>query len=530
MTVEAHPDPSAGRRLVAGWTTRRWLAWGTAGAFVVFLGLSALGTWTLAHSTAINNRLVDHSTPALIASTRLEGAVLEQESAISAYGATGRSSFLAGYRDARNRQDAAVKQLTALARADPATARDLDRVRGRIATWQHDFAEAIAEAENPRSAAADRGSADASAFAPVRAALGRQQDAQQAQRAGARRDLADARTLRNATFSAIAAVLTALFVLVFVALRQGVTRPMDRLSADVRTVAHGDFTHPVTGTGPADFRLLAADVEAMRRRLTAELGFSQDARARMDEQATELRRSNAELEQFAYVASHDLQEPLRKVASFCQLLERRYAAELDERARTYIHFAVDGAQRMQTLINDLLDFSRVGRLHTDRTRVDLEKTFTDAHDALGLAIEDGGARVTHDVLPTVDADPTQMGMLLQNLISNALKFRAPERAPRVHLSARPDEAGLWRFELADNGIGIGPDQTERVFVIFQRLHTREQYPGNGIGLALCKKIVEYHGGTIGVDSDHTPGLKIFFTLPVSEATTDDHDGREDSPQ
>lgn len=301
-------------------------------------------------------------------------------------------------------------------------------------------------------------------------------------------------------------------MLVFAGLRRGVTLPLGRLSEDVRHVAGGNFAHPITASGPADLRRLAVDIEGMRGRLADELAFSDSARERLDAQAGELRRSNAELEQFAYVASHDLQEPLRKVASFCQLLQRRYADQLDDRAVQYIDFAVDGANRMQTLIHDLLAFSRVGRLHTDNETVDLEELFSRTTDALSIAIEESGAQVTHDPLPAVSGDATQLGMLLQNLVSNALKFRSAERTPAVELSARFED-GLWHFAVTDNGIGIGAEYAERVFVIFQRLHTREAYPGNGIGLALCKKIVEFHGGTIAIDPAHAPGARITFTLP-----------------
>jgi light-regulated signal transduction histidine kinase (bacteriophytochrome) len=293
---------------------------------------------------------------------------------------------------------------------------------------------------------------------------------------------------------------------------------LDRLSADVRKVAAGDFGHPVAACGPADLRALAADVESMRTRLAAELSFSETVQSSLADQAEELRRSNSELEQFAYVASHDLQEPLRKVASFCQLLERRYGEKLDDRARQYIAFAVDGAQRMQGLISDLLDFSRVGRLLTEHVDVDMEELFGRTVDSLALAVEESDAVITHDALPVLRGERTQLGMLLQNLISNAIKFRSPDRTPVIHLSARQVD-GVWECAVTDNGIGIAPEFAERVFVVFQRLHTREQYSGNGIGLALCRKVVEYHGGTITIDPHHSPGTRILFTLADAAGAT-----------
>jgi light-regulated signal transduction histidine kinase (bacteriophytochrome) len=168
---------------------------------------------------------------------------------------------------------------------------------------------------------------------------------------------------------------------------------------------------------------------------------------------------------------------------------------------------------MQTLISDLLTFSRVGRLHREYTAVDLERILATATDSLSIAVEESGAQITHDPLPEVTGDTTQLNMLFQNLVANAIKFRSPDRPPRVHVEAARD-GRYWNFAVRDNGIGITAEYAERVFVIFQRLHTREAYPGNGIGLAMCKKIVEFHGGVIGIDPDYTGGTRIVFTMPV----------------
>jgi light-regulated signal transduction histidine kinase (bacteriophytochrome) len=241
--------------------------------------------------------------------------------------------------------------------------------------------------------------------------------------------------------------------------------------------------------------------------------------AELDAQAAELLRSNAELEQFAYVASHDLQEPLRKVASFCQLLEKRYADQLDERGLQYIHFAVDGAKRLQVLINDLLTFSRVGRGNPAHAELTLDEPLEAAITALESAIEESGAVIGRPAsLPTVMGDASLLAMLWQNLIGNGIKFRAPDRTPVVQITVagRPggDEApAMWEFCVEDNGIGIPAEFSEKVFIIFQRLHARDAYPGTGIGLALCKRIVEYHGGEISIDTARAEGTQICFTLP-----------------
>jgi PAS domain S-box-containing protein len=234
--------------------------------------------------------------------------------------------------------------------------------------------------------------------------------------------------------------------------------------------------------------------------------------ARLAQQTAELERSNEELQQFAYVASHDLQEPLRMVASYTQLLARRYQGKLDQDADEFIAYAVDGARRMQALINDLLTYSRVGTRGGELVPTDANEVFDHVVADLGAAIEEAGAKVTRDGLPVVTADPMQFGQLLQNLISNAIKFQG-EATPRVHVSAERHGAE-WQFAVADNGIGIAPEYAERIFVIFQRLHTRDEYPGTGIGLAICRKIVERHGGRIWFDSAPGRGTTFYFTIPL----------------
>jgi PAS domain S-box-containing protein len=235
--------------------------------------------------------------------------------------------------------------------------------------------------------------------------------------------------------------------------------------------------------------------------------------------AADLARSNAELEQFAYVASHDLQEPLRMVASYTQLLARRYEGKLGEDADEFIGFAVDGARRMQELINDLLTYSRVGTRALQLETVDSNHLVDQVVSDLAAAIGDSEAEVIRDDLPVVRGDPTQLRQLFQNLIANGIKFHRPNEAPRVHVSATREQ-GAWTFSVSDAGIGIEPQYQERIFALFQRLHTRADYPGTGIGLAICKKIVERHGGQIRVDSAPGRGTTFRFTLPVSRAEKD----------
>ena len=258
------------------------------------------------------------------------------------------------------------------------------------------------------------------------------------------------------------------------------------------------------------YRGVGSDITE-RKQQEAELKRAHDDLAK---KAEELQRSNAELEQFAYVASHDLQEPLRMVSSYTQLIARRYNDKLDGDAREFMNYVVDGAARMKQLIEDLLAYSRVGTKGKEFKPASLEAPLKRAITNLRAAIEESGAAVTCDALPTVDIDEVQLTQLFQNLIGNALKFRG-QAAPRIHVSASEENAE-WRVAIADNGIGIEPQYFERIFMLFQRLHTMGEYPGTGIGLAICKKVVERHGGRIWVESQLGRGAAFHFTLPKKD--------------
>jgi PAS domain S-box-containing protein len=250
----------------------------------------------------------------------------------------------------------------------------------------------------------------------------------------------------------------------------------------------------------------------------AVMGVSRDiterkvAEENLKKAVDDLDRSNAELERFAYVASHDLQEPLRMVTSYLQLLERRYKDKLEGDALEFINYAVDGANRMKTLIGDLLAYSRVGTRGKVLSTIDCEEILENVLNALQVSIEESKARVTHDPLPKVMADNTQLESLFQNLIGNAIKFHG-RKNPKIHVGVTRSEKD-WIFSVKDNGIGIDPQYFERIFIIFQRLHNRQEYAGTGIGLAISKRIVERHGGRIWIESEPEKGSTFFFTLPI----------------
>jgi signal transduction histidine kinase len=502
----------------ARWTSRRWLQVGVSVTLIVLAVLGSLGGWAMWRTSQLTTELVDLRSPALIDAIRVEEALVNQETGVRGYGLSGSQDFLQPYTQGVVAEKAALTHLRPLLADDPRARADLAVVEKLAGRWQSRIAGPVssAPADQAERIAADRTEEGKAAFDALRRALDRQQVHLDSERADARHQLRQSVTLRNWMFAVIALVIVLVAGLVSEGLRRGVTGPLSQLGDAAREVGRGRFGRSITGTGPADLRRLAADVESMRTRLVEELEFSEAARVMLDEQAADLKRSNAELEQFAYVASHDLQEPLRKVSSFTQLLHRRYGGQLDERADQYIGFAVDGANRMQTLINDLLAFSRVGRVHHDHEAVDLEVVLGRTLDTLSVAVEESGAEITHDPLPSVLGDTTQLSMLWQNLLSNAIKFRDPDRPPRIHVSAVADGED-WEFAVSDNGIGVAPEFHEKVFVLFQRLHTKDAYPGTGIGLSMCKKVVEFHGGTIRIDPGHEPGARVVFTLPAAGA-------------
>jgi signal transduction histidine kinase len=474
------------------------------GTGTVVLGVTAL--WRL---TEARSALLDRAGPALFAVQNLSAAQLEQETGVRGFLLAGQPQFLDPYRAGVDRSRLAVTQLRSSAEALPAIGADVDAVVAAEQEWRTAYAEPVIAAD-PAAPGMEVGRA---LFDRVRTTTGDLEERLEAWRLDAREHLQSAASFVAWAGAAIGVTLLVLLAVVGIGLRRMVLRPVSDLAAQVREVVGGDPGRQVDVDGPREIRELGADVDAMRRHILRDLDDAQAVNRRLDEQARELERSNRDLEQFAYVASHDLQEPLRKVSSFCQLLQRRYAGQLDERADQYIAFAVDGAQRMQRLINDLLAFSRVGRTTESFETVDLGAVAAAAAAQLDSVREEAGGEVVLGDLPTVSGDPGLLQVLLANLIGNGLKFRRDGVPPVVRVDAHRDGAG-WTITVTDNGIGIEPEYGEKIFVIFQRLHGRDVYPGTGIGLALAKKIVEFHGGRIGLVSGDGPGTTIRFTLPA----------------
>jgi signal transduction histidine kinase len=483
---------------------------------VVGIGLAFLASGRLG---ADRNFLLEQVGPSVRNTLVLENALVNQETGVRGYIITGHPSFLEPYRSGLESETHAYAELRAREQAvGPDIAARIEAVRTAAQRWRVEFvAPALAQSRRSahRSIALDvKGKR---LFDSVRAALARLQTAltrRDDQTRAALNHAAD--TLQLLLGLAAVLILGGVIGAGFL-LRGMITMPLARLGAEARSVAGGAFATPlVIANGPREIVEVGSEIDAMRERIVAELAEVQIARAQLEEQAGELRRSNAELEQFAYVASHDLQEPLRKITSFCQALQTRYQGQLDERADQYIDFAVDGAKRMQVLINDLLAFSRVGRGGLQHEPVALGKVLAAAQMALAQSIESVGGRVVVGELPTVSGDRTQLTSLFQNLISNAIKFRGVE-PPVVEITA-VRRGAEWEVSCADNGIGIEEEYGERIFLIFQRLHSREAYEGSGIGLALCRKIVEYHGGRIWLDTNRTRGACFRFTLPITKET------------
>jgi signal transduction histidine kinase len=464
-------------------------------------------------------RVLNTFDPAVLQAQQLDIALLNQETGVRGYALSANPSFLAPYTAGRAAEMTAVASLQReFGQLPPATRADLTSVKNQAHYWRIHYAEpAIAQVKRSGKPVISpdiiAGKAD---FDALRAKIAVLETTIETARNQAIAALNDASDVLNIVFVVIAIGLAVIVVVLALGLRAAAIRPLHRLAAEARQVAGGDFGHDVSLRGPREVTNLAADVNTMRQRILQELSATQAANDVLQAHSEELQRSNSELEQFAYIASHDLQEPLRKVASFTQLLQRRYAGQLDARADQYIEFAVDGAKRMQALINDLLSYSRVGRSAREPALVSSDAALAQARTNLAALMEESGATIESGHLPLVLGELPLLTAVFQNLLSNALKFRGAG-PPRVVVTVSRD-GDFWLFSFTDNGIGIEPDYADRIFVIFQRLHERTAYPGTGIGLSMTRKIIEYFGGRIWLDTTYSDGARFLFTLPMPPET------------
>ncbi|MFO7845413.1 MAG: ATP-binding protein [Balneolaceae bacterium] len=307
----------------------------------------------------------------------------------------------------------------------------------------------------------------------------------------------------------VPAILLILLIAYF--LRRTILISLAQLQSGTRALASGDLTKRVELSGEDEFSELGMQFNRMADELQERISKEEELIGRLETKTEDLERSNRELEQFATVVSHDLKEPLRMIGNFMGLLKKRYSGQLDEKADKYIYFATDGAARMSRMIDDLLEFSRVGRVYSEFKKADLSNIVENVLAMNAAEVEQKQARIHKDDLPVVWGVPVSLNMLFQNLIGNSLKYASKDRSPVIKIEVKEEESH-WKFNLSDNGIGFDNNQSERIFELFKRLDTEEEYRGTGMGLAICKKIVEQHGGTIRAESTPGEGTRIEFTI------------------
>jgi signal transduction histidine kinase len=501
------------------WTLRRRIGRSFAVLTAVVVLLLAAVIAATVEFVLAGNAVVYRWQPAITRTQRLVTDLVDQETGVRGYALTGDGKFLEPYNRFRIAERDDAGQLQALVGGDRVMAPKVAAVNRAAATWQRQIAEPAVKgiaAGDPNAVRLVESATAKRLFDQLRARAGELSGALSARTLHARDTRAVSGVVFVVALSLAMLVVVATGVLLWRGLHRWVLAPIDWLGEQTREVAGGDTYRQIVPGGPAELTDLGGDVEAMRLQIAGQLARAEEIQEELRIQGAELARSNDDLQQFAYVASHDLSEPLRKVANFCQLLERQYGPHLDDRAREYIGFAVDGAKRMQRLITDLLALSRVGRMTEQFDPVDLDDALDDALSNLGENIASSHARIERLTrLPTLAGDRSLLISLFENLVGNAVKYRRDDDPPVVRIDAHRDPAqGIWTFTVSDNGIGIQQQYAERIFVVFQRLHLRDRYGGTGIGLALCRKIVEFHGGRIWLAPvESTPGATFRFTLP-----------------
>ena len=514
-----------------GWSLRRRLTRAIIGVLVLLLILIVAVVYFIFDAKKRGDELVDQWDPAFQISQNTLTAMVNEETGIRGYAISGDEAALAPYNLGKLLGDSAIGTLRKYVLDYPGLRAQQRELADAIDAWHTTVADPLLA----QVQAGDPGAAEAATSPEAVAAFDRIRDASAQLTNGIVKMRDDVTEDRERAFTVVwiaigfgSAVLLVTGLALGRGLRRQVLRPMSGLMSQARQVAAGRLDLEIAQDGPLEIKNLASDVDLMRETMASQIERIDRARTRIQQRSAELARSNADLEQFAYVASHDLSEPLRKVTNFCRLLERQYADQLDDKARQYIGFMVDGARRMQVLINDLLDFSRVGRSTGHFVPVDLDQALDRALATLEQPIAEARAEIDRGPLPTVPGDRTLLIVLLQNLVGNAIKYHSPDRPLRVHVSAE-HQGDVWLITVDDNGIGIDHQYAERIFTIFQRLHLRDQYAGTGIGLALCRKIVDFHRGRIWLAEKAEPGARFQLTLPVTQTVTETADDEEPAP-
>jgi hypothetical protein len=510
-------------------TLRRRLGLSFLGIGAVLLVLVAAVAISTAQFVLSGNRVVYRWQPALSTTHRLLTDLVDQVASVRGYALSLNPGLAADYRGYRSDQERDAVALRSKVAGDGQLTELLDVFEASAAHWQATVADPVVRdirAGDPHGMTLVQNDVTHRLFQPVD---DRANELLAAVNQRTRVAIADR---RNAGIVFVVAVILMSFVLaaIGIAIWRGLHRwvlaPVDRLGEQTREVAGGDTYRQIVPVGPNELRGLGRDVEAMRLQIAGQLARAEEIQEELRVRGEELARSNDDLQQFAYVASHDLSEPLRKVANFCQLLERQYSEQLDDRARQYIDFAVDGAKRMQALITDLLALSRVGRTTDEFAPVAMGEVTAAAQATMADRISEAGGRVeVATALPVVAGDRSLLVSLMENLIGNAIKYRRPDVAPVVRIAAALDAAEhMWTVRMQDNGIGIEPQYAERIFAVFQRLHVRDAYEGTGIGLALCRRIVEFHGGRIWLEPvESGDGAEFRFTLPEGGVLAESRD-------
>lgn len=511
-----------------GWSLRQRVTRAIVGVLILLLVLIVTVIYFINDARRTGDELVDQWDPAYTISQNTLTAMVNQETGVRGYALGQDEAFLEPYNIANLLGDSAQSTLRKYLLDHPDLLAQLRELNAAIDDWRATVAEPIiAQVEAGDSSAIEAATSPEAqaAFDRIRAASNELTNGIDAKRVEVTEERERAFTYVWSVIAFGTAVLLVTGLVLGRGLRRQVLDKMTGLVGQTRQVAAGNLDLAIVQDGPLEIQNLAADVDLMRETMASQIVRIERARSRIQQRSAELARSNADLEQFAYVASHDLSEPLRKVTNFCQLLERQYADQLDDKARQYIAFMVDGAKRMQALINDLLDFSKVGRSNEYFVQVDLELALARAMANLEEPIAEAHAVIEHDPLPSVPGEPTLLTAMLQNLIGNAVKYRSPDRPCRVRISA-DQQGGDWLLTVDDNGIGVEPQYGDKIFTIFQRLHLRDQYGGTGIGLALCRRILDFHHGRIWLAEKGEPGARFQLTLPQTQAPSETVDDDE----